>query len=93
MDSCGFVEVDAEREESRSCAKMVIITSLCSKLAGFAALSAFWIAKSSSNLFDDALIGSEFVVIVDWGGTSCKRALVAIRKWASVGGLKEESRI
>ncbi len=56
------------------------MASLCSKAAGLGALSAFCVASSRSSLFGPAF---------DW---SCNKADVHRRKWARVGGLKEESR-
>ena len=63
-------------------AKISIITSRCSKAAGLGALSAFWVARRRRRrLGVGAAIGSE------------RRAVLAIRRCARVGGLKELSRM
>lgn len=55
--------------------------SRCSNEAGLGALSALLVASSKSRLLGDAV------------GASWRRAEVAMRRWARVGGLKEESRM
>lgn len=76
------VEEEEEREDRSSEAKISIITRRCSKAAGFGALSAFWVARRRRRRFGRGVgIGSE------------SRACVAMRRWARVGGLKEESRM
>lgn len=70
---------DTGRVLRRSRANKVIRRRRCSKEAGLGALSAFWVARRSSKRFG----------IVP---RSSVRADTAIRRWARVGGLKEESR-
>lgn len=70
------------REDTRSVAKICIIVKRCSKEAGLAALSAFCVARRRTSRFGRGE-----------GWESVNRADVAIRKWASVGGLKDESSI
>lgn len=65
----------------RSEAKMVIMASLCSKEAGWGALSAFWVARRRRSRLGEGACLSE------------RRADVAMRRWARVGGLKDESRM
>lgn len=65
----------------RSEAKMVIMASLCSKGAGWGALSAFWVARRRRSRLGERACLSE------------RRADVAMRRWARVGGLKDESRM
>lgn len=74
-----FVDLCALNWCSRSCANNCIITNRCGKEAGLAALSAFWVARRRTRRR------------VVFGGEEL-RALVARRRWARVGGLKEESR-
>lgn len=61
---------------------MVIITKRCSKLAGWAGLSALRVASSKSKRFE-----------VRESDGSLLRAEVAIPRWALVGGLNEASRM
>lgn len=69
---------EARRSEANSC----IMARRCSNGAGLGALSAFWVARRRSNRLGDGE-----------GLESVRRADVAIRKWAIVGGLNEESSI
>jgi hypothetical protein len=67
------------RELSKSWAKIVIIHNLCSKDAGLGALSAFCVASSRRTRRGRGVVSVS--------------ADVRIRRCASVGGLKEESRM
>ena len=72
--------MEEERSEScRSEAKICIMRSRCSNEAGLGALSAFWIARRRRRRFGAG----------EWW-ESWRRAEVAIRRCARVGGLKEE---
>lgn len=57
------------------------MASRCSKEAGWVALSAFWVARRRRSRFGEMACASE------------RRADVAMRRWARVGGLKDESRM
>lgn len=74
------VVLDFRKWDWRSWAKRVIMTNRCSKAAGLDALSAFWVARRSKRRFGAVALGS------------CSNAEDAIRRWAVVGGLKDESR-
>lgn len=66
----------------KSSANIVIRAIRCTKLAGLGALSALCVLNRSSNLHG-----------LSSSGADCFRAEDASVKWASDGGLKEESRM
>lgn len=66
----------------RSSAKTVITAMRCAKLAGLGALSALCVLNRSNSLYGAC---SE--------GACCLRADVASVRWATEGGLKDESRM
>lgn len=73
-----FCDVSERRVE----AKISIITSRCSNEAGLGALSALCVARRRRRRLGEGL-----------GMGSARRAVLAMRRWARVGGLKEESRM
>jgi hypothetical protein len=64
------------------------MTSRSSKRAGLEGLSAFWVARRRSSLLDVEDGDADDDDVLD----ESVSAEIAMRRWARVGGLKEESR-